>query len=218
MQPTDRLCHPGCRAPRAPEAPAAEARDVRRQSPKEEGSLTRADRKKELYKLAVARSDVTEALRLTEFLIAQVRELSDPIYLPLYHAVVAAYARPFKRSQPLGKLGDNWAAFGNPRNQATHDRLITLRDKVIAHSDAALRPAEIYPPGSRVPIDGTLVTEASVCLTRPLLDLDQFPAIRTTCLDLGNRLEKAVNDALADLYDGRVLPVEAFPLKFDEEL
>src|SRR2546428_6705031 len=106
----------------------------------------RSEVKKDLYRLAAARSDVTGALRSAELMLARVSEMGDPLYFPLWHATVVAYARPFTRNKPHGSLPARWGRFEDEILQRTHDSLLHDRDKLVAHSDADVRRVNVIPP------------------------------------------------------------------------
>ncbi len=66
-----------------------------------------------------------------EYLIANRLPTSHQIHDPLVTAIYALYGRPFKQKAPL-RLE---LAFVPAEHRGTHDALITLRDKMFAHTD-----------------------------------------------------------------------------------
>jgi hypothetical protein len=58
--------------------------------------------------------------------------MRHPLRSPLTIAIVAAYGRPFKQRPAAIRLTDEWIPSAR---KPTHDKLILLRDKVIAHRD-----------------------------------------------------------------------------------
>ena len=179
---------------------------------------SRAAKKKELYQLAVARSDITGAMATCDFMIQHVKDLGDKLYQPLFHAMVIAYARPFTRNHPHARLPAEWTKFAEPHFQEAHDALISARDKYIAHSDEEVRQVLIFPPGAPFGDTGLKTGDVSLTVRTMGFPLSWFPSIRDLCFDLGGRLDKRVNSLLAELYAGRELPAEAFPLTFDGDL
>jgi hypothetical protein len=85
----------------------------------------RSQKKKELYQLAVARSDITAALKTCDLIIQQVKEIGNDLYQPLFHVIVIAYARPFTRNKPFGPLPSEWSKFSDPAFQEMHDDLVS---------------------------------------------------------------------------------------------
>jgi hypothetical protein len=179
---------------------------------------SRSAKKKELYKLAVARTDITSAMDTCNLIIENVGHIGDDFYLPLFHAIVIAYARPFTRNRPLGRLSAEWSTFSTPDFQETHDDLIRSRDKFIAHSDEEVRRVEIYPPGAPLGETGYLSGSVGVAVRTIAFPLSRFHDIRVLCSDLGHRLESRINILLAELYNSRELPNESFTLTFDDNL
>lgn len=53
-----------------------------------------------LYKIAIAHNDVTEALFTTRLFTETVKNIRDPNFQPLQDAIVIAYARPFTGNKP----------------------------------------------------------------------------------------------------------------------
>jgi hypothetical protein len=132
--------------------------------------------------------------------------------------VVIAYARPFTKNKLLGPLAAEWSKFANLQFQETHHDLIKSRHQFIAHSDEEVRKVEIFPLGA--PVGKTRFKSGNVGITvRTIVFLpSRFLHIRDLCFDLGDRLERRVNSLLVELYAGRELPAEMFPLTFDEGL
>jgi hypothetical protein len=178
----------------------------------------RSQKKKELYKLAVARSDITAALKTCNLLIQHVKEIGDNLYQPLFHAIVIAYARPFTRNKPLGPLPSEWSRFSNSALQQMHNNLVSARRQFIAHSDEKIRKVYIYPPGTLIGATGLRSAGVSIAISTHAYGISKFYLIRRLCYDLGSRLNDRTEALLAELYEGRVLPSEHFLLTFNDEL
>jgi hypothetical protein len=160
----------------------------------------RAAKKKELYQLAIARSDITEAMTTCDLMIQHVKDMGDKLYQPLFHAIVVSYARPFTKNQPHGRLPTEWSKFSDPYFQEAHDKIIKARHQYIAHSDEEIRKVLIFPPGARIGETDYKVGDISLTVRTLGFPLSWFPPIRDLCLDLGGRLDKRVNSLLAELY------------------
>lgn len=182
-----------------------------------EGEAGRAERKKELHRVVVARSDINLALQGCEVLLAHVESFGSDFYMPLLNAVAISYARPFKRSKPVGALSLEWHKFSDSRLQNVHNMLIETRDTYVAHSDRSVRKVMIVPPGANVPGIG-IAPSLSVTVGIVIIPFKRFREVRELCMDLGRRLNTAVETLLKELYGERSLPTEPFPLEFNEEL
>ena len=179
---------------------------------------TRKKKKINLYKLIVARSDITAALTACGLFIEKVDRLGHDLYYPLYCSIIICYGRPFSDNKPLGPLPSQWRKFSSPRLQATHNELIDARNSLIAHSDLKVRKVNIVPEGAK--IGETNLQHHGIGLT---IESYYFPLLRyrdihDTCFDLGNRLNQAVEDEIEKLYGQMYLPKRAFPLRFDDGL
>src|SRR5215213_4585844 len=64
--------------------------------------------------------------------MTSVQETTDPLYLPLCISMHALYGRPFKMQNTGEKLSEEYV---RPNFEAMHLCLITLRDKLLVHTD-----------------------------------------------------------------------------------
>ena len=179
---------------------------------------TRAHRKRDLHRLVVARSDITAALNACRLLIAEVKAVGDDLYRPLLDAIVVSYSRPFTANKPLGSLPAKWSKFSDPRHQHVHDQILKMRHKFVAHSDPYERSVYIVPPYVPIPGAGTHFVDVGVAVRTTAFEVGHFPDIERTCLDLGSRLNAAVDPLLKELYGSRVLPGAQFQLTIDDGL
>src|SRR5687767_7278787 len=110
-----------------------------------------------LYKLIVARSDISEALFATRLFLNTVKDMSDENYVYLQNSIVTAYGRLFKKSRPHGfSLSEpDWPGFSSKNIRDIHDLLIEHRDKLVAHSDGKYRIVQILPPGISIAPDSS---------------------------------------------------------------
>ena len=182
-------------------------------------SPLRSARKRELYRLIVARSDMLAAMESCDLILGPPElDLSDPKYLPLFHAATVAYARPFSANRPHGPLPARWSRFADASDQHVHDTLIDLRNQFVAHSDQDAREVLIWPPGSRQPGTGVTLTFPWVSVRNRAYPIAFIRAVRAHCLELGRRINAEIDTLMEELYGNRVLPVQPFPLVYDEEL
>lgn len=174
-------------------------------------------KKKELYKLAVARSDVTAALDTCDLLLPRVKTLRDTLYFPLQNAIIVCYARPFTQNKPFGPLSNKWQKFSTKRLQETHELLLTLRDKTIAHSDLKIRKVFIHPPGTPLARTGIVTDNLGLAISNQALPLERIQEVRDLCYDLGYRLNIEAEKMLKFLFGSKHLPPESFELIFNDE-
>lgn len=183
-------------------------------------SPPRGELKKQLYRLAVGRSDVHRAYATSELLRREVHDLADDLYHPLLHATAISYGRPFAVSRAGSTIGARWARFARPVLLDTHNKLIELRNKFVAHSDPMERTVQIIPPrvalleGRREHFDRPGIGVRDIAYP-----VEWFELVSATAADLGARLDAEVERLLQVLYGGmRVPPGAAFPLTFDDEM
>lgn len=162
-------------------------------------------------RFAVARSDIEHAHRLCDY--AETVELikGHPLSLALQEAVIVSYARPFLHSRLSGKLAKRWSRFDDPHLQEMHQRVIKLRNSIVAHADQSYRRVSFYGAQVRLP-NGIVVTEPKVGVDRAWLEPSSYRAIRNLCLDLEPRLTAAFNEAFLDWVPGGMLPGSSFQL------
>jgi hypothetical protein len=69
-------------------------------------------------------------------LIPELCSWEDNTYFHLITSLVIAYGRVFFDNKPIGKLGDSkWTVLKEKEYRLIHQRLLSSRNKVIAHSD-----------------------------------------------------------------------------------
>lgn len=178
--------------------------------------------KKNLYRLLIARSDITAALNACNFILDNISTLKDERLYPLTTAVVVCYARPFTENKPHGSLPKKYTKFNKPRHKAIHDQLIQARHEMFAHSDMNVRKAQIVPPnvvfakdenGKELKSKGVSV-QVSYYLWGP----NFFQDVSETILDLGSRLHVEIEELKENLYSGMELPNAPFTIKIDNGL
>jgi len=176
-----------------------------------------SSRKKEFYKIVVARSDITAALTACDLFLSKVKDLSDDLYFPLLNAIVVCYSRPFTSNKPLGPLSEKWHKFHNETFQKTHETILSLRNKTIAHSDLEIRKVFIYPAGTPIAKTGIKSHHLGVAISNHALPMERFPEIRATCFDLGYRLNIEAERELRSLFGNKNPPSRKFELTFDDK-
>ncbi len=182
----------------------------------------RSHQKKHLYRLLIARSDITAALNACDLILKNIDSLKDELLYPLTTAVVVCYTRPFTDNEPYGSLPERYSKFDNPRFKTVHESLIKARHETFAHSDMNVRKAMIVPPYTAFG-----KTDKGVELTSPFVGVqvsyylwppDYFEDVRNTILALGSRLQTEIEELKDRLYSGMGLPNAPFTIRIDEGL
>ena len=165
----------------------------------------------EVYKLLVARSDVTAALDACDLMLKHVKDFLDDykhgLYGPFLNAIIICYARPFTRNKPFGSLGEEWKSFSNAKHQQLHEDLIKYRDTMVAHSDFEIRKVVVYPNG--VEMEGLSNYKSigvSATVSTKALTLEHIKDIRELCFDLGKRINEEVDIRLKELFGDESVP------------
>lgn len=185
-------------------------------SPRSSEKKNISSRRKQFYKIVVARQDIKAALDACKLFLSKVRSMGDDLYFPLLTAIVVCYSRPFSRNKPLGPLPKKWHTFDKPEFTKIHETILDLRDKTIAHSDLAIRKVSILPKGTPIGNSG-LTSGLGVIMRDVALPMEIFPRIEAVCLDLGSRLNLEVKKEIRALFGSKDLPPKEFELTFDDE-
>ncbi|WP_242875906.1 hypothetical protein, partial [Stenotrophomonas maltophilia] len=100
-----------------------------------------------------------------------------------------------------------------------HNDVIRARHEVIAHNDQNARKLTIVPPGA-APDDIVPMSRIGIALKLDTYYISGglFSSLGQVCQYQIDRLNKAIDDALDELYEGRELPSESFELTLDDEL
>lgn len=167
--------------------------------------------RKDLYRLLVARSDLTAAINAARYVIEHVKSESHPLWIPLQDAALVSYARPFTANKPFGTLPARYSKFDSPKLQELHEEILTLRHKTIAHSDADIRQIVVVPAGVAFgPPD--VGKNGGVAVTTTKLPPARFRDIEELCLDVGRRVNAHADALSKKLLKSGDLPDRAFDL------
>ena len=181
-------------------------------------SHSRSKQKKELYKIAVARTDIFSAQKTCRVIIERIDSLEDELYAPLFHAAVIAYGRPFVDNKSTGVLSRHWSNFSDSRLQWTHNQLIKTRHEIVAHSDSNARAVHIIPPSARPKFGLPASNSVSLKIDSYYYPKQAFSDAFDTCADLMGRFNSRIEELLTTLYGNVDLQNELIPLTFDEGL
>ena len=171
----------------------------------------REKRKLDLYKLAIARSDVKESLDYCN-LISSLQGGNAGFLRPIARAATLAYARPFVAIKPPGQLPKEWMSFSTKELQETHERAIAYRHRWAAHSDPMERPLLIVPPRYQIPGSAVRTERVSVMVPAQHLPREFFSGLTAVCNDLIPRMSARIDAFLEDLYGDALLYGDPFPL------
>jgi len=188
--------------------------------PKKQPAL-RSHKKKNLYRLLVARSDIGAATAASKLFINTVSDLSDKLYYPLFTSIVICYARPFTNNEPYGALPEKWSKFENQLWQRRHDSILKARHELVAHSDMSVRKAKIVPQNVVIGNNNVKELKSARIGIETSYYLFTIPMIKETldvAINLGRRMNDEIEVVLDDLYGGMELPNAKFSLRIDEGL
>jgi hypothetical protein len=181
----------------------------------------RSHRKRLLYQLLLARSDITAAQAALKLFCRDVDDLGHPLYYPLVAAMTVCYARPFTRNEPLGPLPRKWGRFNHPKAQQTHVDLMRARHQLIAHSDMEARQAKVVPPNFTIAHDKEqpIVSDfPAIQIGADFFGLDFYRInVALTTNELLIRLNEAIEPMVDELYGGMDLPARPFVLRIDDD-
>lgn len=177
---------------------------------------SRGQKKLELYKLSVARSDIAIAQRTCTLVLDTVTSLSHELYQPLFHSTVIAYGRPFEGNKTTGGLPSRWSNFKEVRLREIHKKLMKTRHGLVAHSGLDVRTVDVLPSGhvpssGMAPMSGVSLKIASYYFPQVMF-VDTFDA----CGDLIPRLTQRINELLEELYESQGLPETPTRLDFSD--
>lgn len=168
-------------------------------------------KKRELYKLAVARSDIKAAMGACDLLLAEDLNRADDRYVALHNAMIVSYGRPFTANRPLGPLAARWTRFENERFCELHKDLLELRHKTVAHSDLELRKVFVVTAGAKLFETGETSNGLGLAVQNWALPQSTISDVRDLCMELGSSLSLEVETELQILYSGLYAP-EPFEL------
>jgi hypothetical protein len=168
--------------------------------------------KKYLYKIVVARSDITEAMRTCDLFLSKIKSINDELYFPLLCSIIVSYSRPFTSNKPLGKLSTKWGKYKNAKFREKHETILELRDKAMAHSDLDIKKVYICPKGTHNVTTGKKFPGLGVYITNKAFRIQAFKIIRDMCCDLKERLSVEIKRQLDTLYGKQELRPKEFLL------
>src|SRR4051812_20901722 len=111
-----------------------------------------------LLRLISARLDMSRTLEA--YSILRTLDPSDPLFYHTAVSMAVSYGRPFTENNGLGRLFCDYPKFpdfADSEMNLRHQRLIDLRNKFMAHSSCEGTKVLILPPGSKNPLDESVV-------------------------------------------------------------
>lgn len=172
--------------------------------------------KRNLYKLILARSDITSALFTCRYCQENVKDIRNKIWLPLQEAIIVTYSRPFTDNKPLGSLKKSWGIFPNGKLQSVHKKILEARDKQIAHSDLEQNKVSIVPKGVPAPPDNHISSSVMILISSFKFPLAFFEDVEILCSYIGKRLNIEIDSELERLY-GKSTSTEKFDLDIETD-
>jgi hypothetical protein len=178
----------------------------------------RSARKRDLFRLAVARSDLAAAHDALGIILKDKMGFGHRTYLPLLYVAAVAYARPFTQNKPHGALPEKWAKFADPPCQRLHDQVLEMRNQYVAHSDQAARAVRIMPAGYVIPGANVPFVKTGISVSNIGYNIEFVNAVSAHIVELGQRIDTEVEALLDELYMGKEMPKEPFDLVVDDSL
>lgn len=178
-------------------------------------------RKKELYKLLIARSDIGAAISATKLMLTTITDMGDDLYYPLLTSIVICYARPFTNNEPYGAIPSRYQRFNNHKLLEIHKKLLSTRHELIAHSDMRIRRAMIVPEGVKIgEHQGKAINSANIGTqtSTHFFAIPFFEEVHDTAMLLYGRLNEDIDYLVKELYGDMELPTVAFNLRIDDGL
>lgn len=137
--------------------------------------------------LYLAELHFKEARSVCELLISQSRQaISHELIWGLYTGIVISYARSFGQNDGLSRIGSAFSRFDDQKQQALHDRLLSVRNTIYAHRDM-LRDSEHLAPQfgveeiKRIRIEVGVDGRVGWSIARPGLALEYAADILALC-------------------------------------
>jgi len=130
----------------------------------------------EFWKLQSASVTFEMVRDVCDYLLQHQLPESDPIHDPLVTAIYTLYGRPFKQRPPL-RLSEDIVP---ERHRTTHFGLITLRDKMFAHTDIdGPKTIDGYTLNELAGFTRNAQTTFGITIATPIL-----PSVRELCVEL----------------------------------
>ncbi len=181
----------------------------------------RSDKKKELYLLLFARSDLQAAREACNLFIKTVDDIVHPLYYPLYASIVVCYVRPFTNNKPFGSIPKRFYRFSDQSLKELHNELVDARHEFIAHSDMRLRRALIVPKGvafGKINGKDLKFSKTGTAINNTFQPVAKFSEYLKLIIFNEKRIKSDIDKLTNELYGGMDLPRKSFDLKIDEGL
>lgn len=118
------------------------------------------------YRMEFANYSFEVARDVIQSILEKKIDNRSPEYYAMTVGVICLYARPFTNNKPAGKLTDDIVP---AKFKSLHDKVITMRHKLFAHSEATLAVSpDYYPHEAVIENDGkTIVMAVSRVAVKP---------------------------------------------------
>jgi hypothetical protein len=173
--------------------------------------------KRDLHRLAVARSDIGAAGDAATYLRDSKMGPQFRGYWALADAVVIAYGRPFTHNEPYGPLPGAYAKFDDEIMRRVHGELLEARNQLVAHSPAEQREVRIVPKGCVLTQGKPPIQDTTVMVRNAHLHPKRVARAVTLCEYQQRRISDAIDVLLAKLYEGRALPSRPFTVTLGDD-
>lgn len=189
--------------------------------PEAEGKVADYKRKR-LRSLIIAKSDMFGALSATEYFLKEVKDIHHPLYRSFQDVIIVTYCRPFVESRGGVSIGDKHAKVrGRPDLYDMHCKLLKMRNKFVAHSDADIRTVVIVPRGNKFEYQDKRTVDTAYYISNQRLHLDDFNVVYELCRWVGGSIDlecKKLLSWISPPTDTPGGPYELLPHEDDEPL
>lgn len=160
---------------------------------------TNLHRRRELYKLIVARDSMNSVAEAAGIAVALKADHNHPLYKVLHDNIVTSYGRAFTEMKPLGTLPAKWAKFDDKEHQEAHDMLMYHRNKSVGHTDYIKGKIVLFPKGSKRTDGHTTDRVQYEVLTQSFAPNAYIP-IQKLAGNLAGRLDIEISKQMTTLY------------------
>jgi len=157
-------------------------------------------KRKTVYKLAIARYSIGEAIDSAKALIDICGEdHNHPLFRPLHAALVISYGRAYSNMEPFGIISSKWSEFKSADEQRAHLALLAQRNKMVGHSDYIPERVMVYPKGTEMP-NGDIAESMKIEVLTNYINPRDIRFIINMMEELFARMSEGIHDGMTELY------------------
>jgi hypothetical protein len=157
-------------------------------------------KRRDIVRFATAMADMQAATGACDLLLAERPDPTDAHYWAYHTAAVNAYARPFTRMEPIGKLPDSVREILTPDERKLHAQLLHDRMTASAHSDLSAKPVLFVPGGATVGQSDAIAGEDGFIIPNTHWEFETWAAIRALTLRIAEHVEREAFRLVEEVY------------------